>query len=44
MHQFYLLEKLVFTINYKKSSMTPNTKAEHLGLIIDSENMSLSIT
>ena len=38
-----LFEKLGFTINYKKSSMTPNTKIEHLGFINDSEKMTVSL-
>ena len=39
-----LFEKLRFMINYKKSRMTPNTKMEHFGLIIDSEKITLSLT
>ena len=39
-----LFEKLGITINYKKSPVTPNTKIEHLGFIIDSEKMTVSLT
>ena len=40
----FLFEKPRFTINYKKSSMTPDTKIEHWGFIIDSENMTVPLT
>ena len=41
---YVLFEKLGFIINYEKSAMVPTTKLEHLGFIIDSAKMTVSLT
>ena len=40
----FLLQHLGFVINLKKSVLEPQQKMEFLGLIIDSQNLSLSLT
>ena len=40
----FLLQHLGFVINLKKSILTPQQKIEFLGLLVDSLNMSLSLT
>ena len=40
----FLLQNLGFVINLKKSVLEPQQKIEFLGLIIDSQNLSLSLT
>ena len=39
-----LLQKLGYVINFEKSSLTPSQSIEHLGLVIDSTNMTVRIT
>ena len=39
----FLLQNLGFTINFKKSELTPSQKMEYLGVVIDSNSMTLSI-
>ena len=39
-----LLTKLGFFIHFKKSIMTPCTKMEHLGFVLDSQDMKVSLT
>ena len=41
---FFSLQHLGFIINLKKSILTPQQKIEFLGLLVDSLNMSLSLT
>ena len=38
------LEKCGFTINYKKSHLTPSTVIEFLGFVLDSDNMTITLT
>ena len=38
------LEKCGFTINYKKSHLTPLTVIEFLGFVLDSDNMTITLT
>ena len=38
-----LLESLGFTVNLEKSSMMPSTTIQHLGFVIDSINMTVSL-
>ena len=39
-----LVERLGFIVNYNKSDLTPSTRCEYLGLVIDSETYSLEPT
>ena len=38
-----LLQNLGFTINYDKSSFTPNNQIQHLGFIIDTKKYTLGL-
>ena len=39
-----LLESVGFSINFAKSMLIPRQKMEHLGFVLDSQTMTVSVT